>query len=142
MTTVINRKDAPKGWRDNVAFVFIGRMRNGRVNPDPFKEGGLGNSFKVEDHGREECIALFRESVEKRVTEDPDFRRRVRGLSGKTLVCYCKPEACHGDVLAEIADRLASQTSAPSRTVTRRRDFAGSFDPPRRNGDDHSWGSW
>jgi hypothetical protein len=27
-------------------------------------------------------------------------------LKGKTLGCWCKPEACHGDILAELADTL------------------------------------
>jgi hypothetical protein len=26
-------------------------------------------------------------------------------LRGKVLGCWCKPELCHGDVLAELADR-------------------------------------
>jgi hypothetical protein len=25
-------------------------------------------------------------------------------LKGKVLGCWCKPDACHGDVLAELAD--------------------------------------
>jgi hypothetical protein len=24
-------------------------------------------------------------------------------LKNKTLVCFCKPKACHGDILAELA---------------------------------------
>jgi hypothetical protein len=27
-------------------------------------------------------------------------------LKGKTLGCFCKPLACHGDVLAYIADSI------------------------------------
>ena len=27
-------------------------------------------------------------------------------LKGKTLGCWCHPKACHGDVLAELADSL------------------------------------
>jgi len=27
-----------------------------------------------------------------------------RELRGKILGCHCKPKACHGDILAEIAD--------------------------------------
>jgi hypothetical protein len=27
-------------------------------------------------------------------------------LKDKTLRCWCKPEACHGDILAELADTL------------------------------------
>jgi hypothetical protein len=30
-------------------------------------------------------------------------------LKGKTLFCWCKPEACHGDVLAELAQGHARQ---------------------------------
>jgi hypothetical protein len=30
----------------------------------------------------------------------------LAALKGKILVCFCKPLACHGDVLAEIADSL------------------------------------
>ena len=26
-------------------------------------------------------------------------------LKGKTLGCWCKPDPCHGDVLAELADK-------------------------------------
>ena len=31
----------------------------------------------------------------------PEYRRRIEGLRGKTLMCFCKPLACHGDVIAE-----------------------------------------
>ena len=34
------------------------------------------------------------------MTRDP--REQVNELSGKTLVCYCKPHSCHGDVLIEL----------------------------------------
>lgn len=27
-------------------------------------------------------------------------------LRGKTLGCWCKPDACHGDVLAELANKV------------------------------------
>lgn len=30
----------------------------------------------------------------------------VHTLRGKTLRCFCKPKPCHGDVLAEMADRV------------------------------------
>jgi hypothetical protein len=28
----------------------------------------------------------------------------VPALRGKTLACWCVPELCHGDILAELAD--------------------------------------
>ena len=36
----------------------------------------------------------------------PVLMRQVKEeLQGEVLRCWCKPKACHGDVLAEIADR-------------------------------------
>lgn len=36
---------------------------------------------------------------------DPEFVKRVRReLKDQILGCWCKPLACHGDVLARIAD--------------------------------------
>ena len=39
------------------------------------------------------------------VLNKPELLRQIPlELKGKTLGCWCKPLACHGDVLAEIAD--------------------------------------
>ena len=35
-----------------------------------------------------------------RINRDPEFRRRVEALEGKRLGCFCKPNPCHGDVIA------------------------------------------
>jgi hypothetical protein len=44
----------------------------------------------------------------------PDLLARVSELAGKRIGCWCKPAACHGDVLAELADALPSgQVAAP-----------------------------
>lgn len=37
--------------------------------------------------------------------EQTTLRERMkRELAGKDLVCVCKPESCHGDVILEIAN--------------------------------------
>jgi hypothetical protein len=52
-------------------------------------------------HSREEAVDKY--AVEK--WAEPGFKEKVRReLKGKTLVCYCKPQACHGDILARMAD--------------------------------------
>lgn len=62
-----------------------------------------GNPFKCGVDGtREEVITKHREWV---VTQ-PHLIARLRELKGKRLGCWCKPEACHGDVLVELADSL------------------------------------
>ena len=36
----------------------------------------------------------------------PDLLARLGELRGKRLACWCAPKSCHGDVLAELAERL------------------------------------
>lgn len=70
--------------------VYIGR-------PGPF-----GNPFHLtEARDRATAIDLFKGWVRAQ----PELMRRIRReLKGKTLGCYCKPNACHGDILVEIAE--------------------------------------
>jgi hypothetical protein len=49
---------------------------------------------------REEAIEKFREWVVKQ----PHLMLSLGELRGKVLGCFCKPEDCHGDVLAEIVN--------------------------------------
>ena len=84
-TTVVRRTGGvdPNG-------VFIGR---------PSK---WGNPFRIgKDGTREEVIAKYREWIVKQ----PDLMRALPELKGRTLICYCKPLPCHGDVLAELCDK-------------------------------------
>lgn len=61
----------------------------------------FGNPYKIgRDGDRAAVIAKFRAYFLERVGRDADFRRRVEELRGRTLLCYCVPEPCHGDVIA------------------------------------------
>lgn len=51
---------------------------------------------------RDEAIAAY----ERWLRKQPQLVRKLRTLKGKTLGCYCKPQACHGDILARLADEL------------------------------------
>ncbi len=46
-------------------------------------------------------LDCYRDYLEKRIKEDAEFKANVKALKGKTLGCFCKPKACHGDILAE-----------------------------------------
>lgn len=100
-TTVINyRSIPPDGHQRRAAldltdpYVYIGR---------PSK---WGNPFPVDDVGRDMAIEMYRDWVTVRMDDgNDDFLADIKSeLKGKTLVCWCKPLACHGDVLAELAD--------------------------------------
>lgn len=61
-----------------------------------------GNPVVIgKDGTRTEVIEMYR----KWVYSNPEMIKKIRSeLSGKDLVCYCAPKACHGDVILEIAN--------------------------------------
>jgi hypothetical protein len=69
-----------------------------------------GNPFAI-GHGEEgpsraEVINLYRQYFEEKIKTDPAFKTGILAMKGLRLACFCKPEACHGDVIAEYLDRL------------------------------------
>jgi hypothetical protein len=72
----------------------------GRGNPISGIFTGLGNPFPmVSEAHRERAIKLF----EQRARSDPDMRRRIMALpENAVLGCWCKPKACHADVIVAL----------------------------------------
>ena len=109
MITVVNVKHKPRPPFD----VYVGRYYPG-LGSSPW-----GNPFKVGEHGTNaQVTTLFREWLAGRDFPDvkdatPERRAwilaNVHTLRGKTLACSCKPDACHADVLAELAQGHARQ---------------------------------
>ena len=65
----------------------------------------FGNPFKVGiDGNRKECIEKYEIYFHQKMKEDPFFSRKVRELKGKTLGCFCKPQPCHGDIIASFLE--------------------------------------
>lgn len=60
-----------------------------------------GNRFIIgKDGSREEVISKYR----KWILENDKLLNCLNELKGKVLGCYCKPLACHGDVLVELVE--------------------------------------
>ena len=61
-----------------------------------------GNKFEIgKDGTRPEVIEKYRIWLETQ----PELKERMKKeLKGKDLVCFCKPCACHGDIILEIAN--------------------------------------
>lgn len=98
MTKVIHIRNAPNDWQNNSNYVYIGR-------PSKDGNGYFGNSHVIgwcnlcyKEHDRMECIAAFKQDHEARVQTDSAYKEKVMGLKDKTLVCFCAPQACHGNV--------------------------------------------
>lgn len=96
MTRVVHLKVEPYD-------VYIGRAS--RDN-----DGYFGNPFKLVNYHswaeRTRVIEKFRVYFHKRIAEDPAFREAIHSLKGKTLGCFCKPMACHGDVIVEYLNSI------------------------------------
>lgn len=70
------------------------------------RPGVWGNPFTLgKDGTREEVIQKYREWI---VTQ-PILMQGLGGLKGRRLACWCAPLPCHGDVLAEMADRFGEE---------------------------------
>lgn len=60
-----------------------------------------GNPFAIgRDGTREQVIAKYEEWLRTQ----PDLMAALPELHGKVLGCWCAPQACHGDVLARLAN--------------------------------------
>jgi hypothetical protein len=100
--------------------VYAGRGKNGRDMLSvaaPGQRGWLGNPFTLDDHSRAESIRAFRQAFEDKLQREDEFRAAVADLAGKTLGCWCQhvsdsEPACHAQVIAEWADKLAEQDDA------------------------------
>jgi len=87
-TVVVNLRSGPYD-------VYIGRGAGER--------GPWGNPYQIgRDGDRTQVIALYRQWI----MQQPHLLALLPTLRGKRLGCFCKPAACHGDVLAALADAI------------------------------------
>lgn len=57
-----------------------------------------GNPYQIgKDGTRDDVIRLFKENILPTLD--------VTALKGKDLICFCKPKACHADLLLEKANK-------------------------------------
>ncbi len=64
--------------------------------------GTFGNPYFLPgEWQRDMVIAKFKQYFWRKVNDDPEFRGAVRALEGRRLGCFCKPESCHGDIIAD-----------------------------------------
>ena len=63
----------------------------------------MGNPFPLSGDNRDEVLRAYREHVEEKLKGDPTW---LDPLRGRDLACWCRlDEACHADVLIELANR-------------------------------------
>jgi Domain of unknown function (DUF4326) len=90
-TVVLNLRDLPKTVKDGV---YIGRGTK------------WGNPFVItKECTREQAVAKYRAALWK----NKQLLGEVVELRGKSLLCFCAPQACHGHVLVAALAWLDSQ---------------------------------
>jgi alkylated DNA repair dioxygenase AlkB len=89
-TTVVN-KTTTKDYD-----VYIGRP------------GKWGNPFKMKSEDDRDIVI---EKYKEWIVKQPNLLKDLHELKGKRLACYCKPKKCHGDILAELADKCDSKNT-------------------------------
>ena len=108
-TTVINLKGRIREFGPRLEnapddLVYVGRRwtmghwdlpRHPLYNPFQYD-----TALKKRDGTRAEIMVKYREYL----MAHPDLLALVPELRGRTLACWCAPELCHADILAEIAD--------------------------------------
>ena len=74
----------------------------GRANPrSRLKASIWANPFAIgKDGTREEVMSKYRAYLMAK----PELLEKLPELKGKVLGCWCAPEACHGDLLSELAN--------------------------------------
>ena len=79
---------------------YIGR---GSKWGNPFTHIASGTKAQYVVANREEAIAAYREWITQ--GNGKHLLNDLHELQGKTLGCFCKPQACHGDVLVELPNK-------------------------------------
>ena len=96
-----------KEWMDDPQNVYIGR--GGVVFIDnmrfPKEDSIWANPYKIgKDGTREEVIAKYRNHINDSIKKKKITKEQLCDLRGRTLGCWCKPDACHGDILVELIE--------------------------------------
>lgn len=56
------------------------------------------NPYYISKYGRSKCIEKFKIYLAR----NEDLLSDIKDLYGKTLVCWCVPNACHGEILIDL----------------------------------------
>lgn len=99
-TKIIHIKDAPKDWKTNSDYVYIGRAGKGL-------DGYFGNPYRLyNEEEREECLVRYQKWFFETIEKDQEFKERILNLKDKILVCFCSPKLCHGDIIADYVNSI------------------------------------
>lgn len=97
METFLNKDTKVVNLYKEQYDIYIGRSGKG-------KSSIWGNPYSAKEHGHDKCISLFKDYIYKKLVSDKILQEELSKLKGMKLGCFCKPKACHGDVLIEMME--------------------------------------
>ncbi len=87
----------------------------GRYNKNFNLQGSLfANPFPMKDNSEEErsrVIQEYQQWLEQQIKTNKITKNDLLQLNNKTLVCFCHPKSCHGDILKETVELLINNES-------------------------------
>lgn len=99
MCTVVNRY---KSEYD----VYIGR---GSIWGNPYSHLPETKAiYKVET--RDEAVESYRNYLWKQIRSGTITIEMLKSLNGKRLGCFCKPQSCHGDMIAKAVEWVLTKS--------------------------------
>ncbi len=92
-------------------YIYIGRRMPG------WQAAPLGNPFRLKyENERAAILQKYRDWLEEQMKSDTPARREINRIVGLMknpgpllLLCWCKPKACHGDVVKELVEKLLEE---------------------------------
>ena len=99
--SVINIKDAPSDWAENQQFAYIGRYGKGQNGyfGNPIVRGmqcPICSDTHMDAGSTLKCFEIW---MLNKIKTDQIYKDRIESLREKTLVCFCAPRPCHGNVI-------------------------------------------
>ncbi len=89
LTTIGDLRDIPASQRSDES---IARVDRGTI---------FGNPFKMyEDVSRDDVCDQYQIYFDDRIKTDAEFVEQVLSLKGKKLYCWCTPNRCHAETIA------------------------------------------
>lgn len=105
-----------KEWIDDKdRNYYIGRRgvillpdeETGKKSRFPKEDSIFANPFKIgDDSSRANVIEKYEIYIRQKINLRQITHAHLSELRGKRLGCWCKPEACHGDVLVKILKEM------------------------------------
>lgn len=98
-------------WMRDEKNEYIGRKGVVFIEGEryPKEESKWANPYKLkEGYTREEAIKEYERYIREKI-EREGLEEELMKLEGKKLGCWCKPEACHGDVLVKIIKEMKAK---------------------------------